>query len=76
MACSKLIEWYNMLYSNLTAYALRSIMPLKIYHVPRWIQVMHKKAVCYIARKMWIQLLLDLRKPGAFSIKKIFLFSL
>lgn len=43
MACSKLIEWHNMLYSNLTAYALCSTMPLKIYLVPRGIQVMHKK---------------------------------
>lgn len=73
MACSKLIERYNMFYSNLTAYALHFIMPLKIYHVPRWIQVMHKKAVCYIARKMWNQLLLDLRKPGAFMMKKNYL---
>lgn len=45
-------------------------MPLKMYHVPRRIQVMHKKAVCYTAQKMWIQLLLDLRKSGAFLIKK------
>jgi len=43
MACSKLIGWYNILYSNPTAYALCFTIPLKIYLVPRGIQGMHKK---------------------------------